>query len=208
MYKLFKRVLDFISALRLLVLISPLFLVLMALVCVKLAAPIFFKQERVTKDLHRFYIMKFRTRTDARDAEGRPLPDEQRMTPFGSFLRSTSLDELPELLNIIKGDMSVIGPRPLPPVYDAFYTDSEKTGFRVRGSLILPDSVADSAIVSWDTQLKYEAAYGQDPTFKKDAVIFINAFKILFFRQNTDCGEFVREPLNVERSYMATDCNK
>ena len=146
-----------------------------------------------------FYIRKLRSMTDERDESGALLPDEKRLTKFGRFLRSSSLDELPELLSIIKGDMSVIGPRPLPPVYNSYFTEREMKRFDVRSGLIPPDSVDSSAIISWDEQLEYEADYAETLSLKKDLSIFLGVFKIIFQRKYTDYGGFVRMPLNEER---------
>ena len=200
MYLVFKRCFDIISSLLLLMVISPLFLVLALLVRFKMGSPIMFHQVRTGKGMEQFGMTKFRSMTNATDEEGNLLPDEQRQTKFGKWLRSSSLDELPELLNIIKGDMSVIGPRPLPPVYDAYYTEYEKKRFLVRGGLITPDSVDVNPIISWDRQLAYEADYGANLSLSKDIKIFIGVFRILFNRTKTDYGEYVREPLNVERA--------
>ena len=112
-YKYIKRILDIISSLLAIIILSPLLAVTAVLVKTKLGSPVLFKQERPGKDEKIFTLMKFRTMTDERDENGELLPDEVRLTKFGKFLRSTSIDELPELFNILKGDMSVIGPRPL-----------------------------------------------------------------------------------------------
>ena len=199
LFRAFKRVFDFVSALLLFIVISPLFLVLMILVRVKLGSPIFFTQERTGLHQKHFRLIKFRSMTNERDAEGNLLPDEKRQTKFGGFLRSSSLDELPELLCIIKGDMSVIGPRPLPPVYDDYYTERELKRFEVRGGLIPPDSVDASAVISWDKQFEYEAQYAESLSLINDVKIFFNVFKIIFQRRNTDYGSFVRKPLSEER---------
>ncbi len=137
--------------------------------------------------------------TNACDNEGNLLPNEQRGTTLGQLLRSTSLDELPELLSIIKGDMSVIGPRPLPVDYDQYYTKRELKRFSVRGGLLPPDSVDSSVLISWDKQLAYEADYAENLTFKKDWEIFMAAFKILLLRKQNDYGSYVRKALNIER---------
>lgn len=200
MYKIFKRCFDFFSALVLFIVISPLFLVLATLVRAKLGSPIFFKQARSGKGAKTFSIMKFRTMTDARDAEGNLLPDEQRFTKLGHWLRSTSLDELPELLNIIKGDMAVIGPRPLPPAYNDYYSDYEKSRFKVRGGLIPPESLYYDSFVTWDKQLKYEADYANSVSLKLDVKLLLSVFKTIFKRTETDYGDYVREPLNIERT--------
>ena len=137
--------------------------------------------------------------TNACDSSGKLLPDHQRVTRFGRFLRSSSLDELPELINIIKGDMSVIGPRPLPPRYDSYYSEYEKKRFDVRGGLITPDSVDRSPIISWDKQLEYEADYAERGGLLLDLKIMVGVFRILFKRNTTGYGSFERRPLDVER---------
>lgn len=199
MYKFLKRVFDFCSSLVLLIVISPVFLILAILVWVNLGSPILFRQERTGKGIKNFNIIKFRTMTDGRDREGGLLPDEKRFTRLGRWLRSSSLDELPELLNIVRGDMSVIGPRPLPPTYNDYFKEKELARFKVRAGLITPDSVDPNPIVSWDRQLEYETEYGNNLSLRKDFNVFINVFKTLFQRAKTDYGEFVRKPLNVER---------
>ncbi len=182
------------------IVISPIFIILAILVRVNLGNPIFFKQRRTGKGMKDFTILKFRTMTDARDENGELLPDEVRFTKFGRWLRSSSMDELPELFNIITGDMSVIGPRPLPPIYNDYYRAEELARFDVRSGLVTPDSVDPCPIITWDKQFRYEAEYAKKLSLKKDIDIFIGVFRILFKRTQTDYGEFVREPLNVERA--------
>ena len=199
MYKIVKRLFDFCSALFLLIIISPLFILLIVLVALFLGLPVFFKQKRTGRDRKVFNIVKFRTMTNATDTDGNLLPDDQRFTRFGKWLRSSSLDELPELINIIRGDMSVIGPRPLPRAYDSFYRENELARFNVRGGLITPDSIDPNPIISWDEQFKYEADYGQNMSFRKDWNIFWGVFRILFRRTQNNYGSYVRKPLNIER---------
>ena len=200
MYCFFKRGFDLISALCLFLVISPLFLVLCIIVRLKLGSPIFFKQERSGFGGKTFNILKFRTMTNAKDKDGNLLPDEERFTSFGRWLRSCSLDELPELINIIRGDMAVIGPRPLPPMYNDYYTEYERNRFKVRGGLIPPESMYYDSFVTWDQQLKYEAAYANQMSLTIDVKILVSVFKTIFRRTETDYGEYVREPLNVERT--------
>lgn len=202
MYKVFKRAFDFCSALALFIVISPIFLVLAIIVRIQMGSPIFFHQVRTGKGGKDFGMIKFRTMTNATDAEGKLLPDEQRFTAFGKWLRSSSLDELPELFNIIKGDMSVIGPRPLPPAYNDYYTENEKSRFKVRGGLVPPESMYFDNYVTWDKQLKYEADYANHLSLRLDVKILISVFKLIFLRTKTDYGEYVRKPLNVERTNM------
>jgi UDP-galactose phosphate transferase len=199
-YRFFKRVFDFTSALLLFIVISPLFLVLCLLVRIKLGSPIFFKQVRTGMRGKIFYIRKFRTMTNETNAAGELLPDDQRLVGFGKWLRSSSLDELPELLNIIRGDMAVIGPRPLYPWYNDYYTDFEKCRFKVRSGLIPPESMYFDNYVTWDKQLKYEADYANELSLALDAKIFMSVFKLIFLRTKTDYGSYTREALDKERS--------
>ena len=199
MFKLFKRIFDIVSSSLLLIVISPLFFLLMILIRVKLGSPIFFKQTRSGKGMVPFNLIKFRTMTNERDDKGELLPDEKRFTEFGHWLRSSSLDELPELINIIRGDMSVIGPRPLPPLYDNYYTDRELKRFEVRSGLISPESVDNNPFISWDDQLEYDALYAEQYSLKQDIRVFFKVFQMLFKRYEGDLGGWSREALNVER---------
>lgn len=200
MYSLFKRLFDIVSSLMLLLAISPVLIVLCIVVRFNLGSPIFFKQERIGKGMRSFNLFKFRTMTDARDDKGNLKPDHDRVTRFGKFLRSTSLDELPELINIIKGDMSVIGPRPLLPRYNDYYKKEELVRFNVRMGLVTPDSVDPNPIISWDKQFEYEADYARNLSFMLDLKIIIGVFRILFKRNTTNYGSFERKPLDVERN--------
>ena len=200
MYKYFKRFMDFTLSLLLFIFISPLFIVISIMVRIKLGKPIFFKQTRTGYNMKKFNMIKFRTMTDRKGENGELLPDEERMTKFGSFLRTSSLDELPELLHIIKGEMSSIGPRPLPTIYDDYYTDEEKKRFQVRGGLIPSNNCEKKGpITNWDEQLKYEVNYVKTLCFKNDLNIFFKVFDNIFHRSKTNYGDYVRKPLNVER---------
>ena len=199
MYASLKRFFDFISALVLFCAISPLFLLIWILVRINLGKPVFFTQERSGLHGKVFRIIKFRSMTDARDEKGELLPDEKRTTMFGTWLRKTSLDELPELLSIIKGDMAVIGPRPLPPLYDSYYTEREKKRFEVRGGLIPPEVLYGNILPTWDEQLEYEADYAENICFRLDVRVMRAVFKGLFTRYEKNQGGVVRESLVVER---------
>ena len=164
-----------------------------------MGSPIFYRQVRSGKNRKQFSVIKFRTMTNQTDENGNLLADEFRQTKFGNFLRSTSLDELPELLSIVKGDMSVIGPRPLPIKYNEYFNERELKRFEVRSGLLPPDSVESSAIISWDKQLEYEADYAENISLHNDIKIFFSAIKILFKRNETNYGSFVRLPLDEER---------
>lgn len=207
LFKCFKRCFDLLSASLVFFVISPVFIILCLLVRIKMGKPVFFEQIRSGRNRKPFAIIKFRTMTNKKDNWGKLLPDEMRQTKFGNFLRSTSLDELPELISIIKGNMSVIGPRPLPPIYDNYYSDRELKRFEVRGGLIPPDSVEKSAIISWDKQLEYEAAYAENLSLKNDIKILITAIRILFTRKESDYGSYIRLPLNEERASWNTQKN-
>lgn len=202
MYEVFKRIFDFCSSLLLFVVISPLFLVLMICAMVSIGRPIFFFQERSGKHQKIFKLFKFRTMTNEKDENGKLLPDNIRLTRFGRFLRNSSLDELPELLNIIKGDMAVIGPRPLYPRYEGFYKKEELPRFNVRGGLIPPESLYYDSFLTWDKQLKYEAEYAKDLSFVLDVKILISVFKTMIRRNVEDYGAYSREALDIERSNM------
>lgn len=199
MFRVFKRIFDFVSALVLFIVISPLFLVLIILIKLKIGSPVFFKQVRTGMNMEKFSIIKFRTMTEERDENGEYLPDEVRLTKLGKFLRATSLDELPELIPIIKGEMSVIGPRPLPPKYDQYYTEREKLRFSVRGGLIPPEVLYNNVQPTWDEQLEYEASYAEKLCFSLDFSIIVTVFKGLFTRYKKDYGEYIRQGLDEER---------
>ena len=197
--KYIKRILDIVISSISILMISPLLLILAALVRIKLGAPILFRQERTGLYMKRFNIVKFRTMTDERDTDGNLLPDEMRLTKFGNFLRSSSLDELPELFLILAGDLSLIGPRPLIPIYDSYYTEYEKNRFDVRAGLIPPEAMDGVVGITWDEQLRYEAEYALDLSFARDCKILIGVFKTLFFRYGSNHGNEIRTMLSDER---------
>lgn len=201
-YKAFKRAFDFTAALLLFIVISPLFLILMICASFSIGSPIFFHQERSGKDEKPFGLIKFRTMTNATDANGKLLPDAERLTKFGRFLRNSSLDELPELLNIIKGDMAVIGPRPLYLKYNLYYTEYERKRNMVRGGLIPPESLYHDSFLTWEKQLKYEADYAENLSLALDVKILISVFKTMLRRNKEDYGAYSRKPLDVERANM------
>ena len=157
--KYFKRSIDFIITLFGFICISPLFLVLCLLVKHKLGSPIFFKQVRIGKDEKPFKMIKFRTMLDSRDENGNLLPDTDRFAKFGDFLRNSSLDELPELINVIKGDMSLVGPRPLYPFYLPYYTPEESLRHTVRGGITGLAQINGRALCRWDDRFAYDCKY-------------------------------------------------
>lgn len=180
MYKhFFKRVIDFTITLVGFILISPIFLVLCILVRCKLGSPIFFKQVRITKGDRPFEIIKFRTMTDGRDKDGNLLPDTERFTKFGDFLRNSSLDELPELLNVLKGDMSLVGPRPLYPKYLPYYTKEENLRHSVRGGITGLAQINGRALCHWNDRFAYDVKYAKNVSLFNDIrILFRTFFKV------------------------------
>lgn len=176
--RFFKRPLDFLCGVLMVTLLSWLYIIVAILVRVKLGSPVLFKQERPGKGEKVFKLYKFRTMTDARDANGELLSDEKRLTKFGRMLRSTSLDELPEAFNIIKGDMSLIGPRPLLVSYLPYYTEEEKKRHDVRPGLSGLAQVNGRNAISWDQKLAYDVEYVSKITFWGDLkIIFQTVIK-------------------------------
>jgi lipopolysaccharide/colanic/teichoic acid biosynthesis glycosyltransferase len=202
MYIICKRIFDTVAALLLAIVISPILLILIILVSVKMGWPFYFTQIRTTKDMKEFRLYKFRSMTNAKDANGNLLPDELRRTKFGNWLRATSLDELPELFNIIKGDMAVIGPRPLLPITNPYYRPSEMDRFKVLGGLIPPEVRYRRTNPSWDEQLGWEAEYGRNCSLWLDIQIYISVFVVLFKRNKEGFGAVTRGSLAKERPEM------
>ena len=157
--KCFKRCLDFLLSLCGIVVLSPILAVLAVLVRVKLGSPVLFHQERPCRHEKIFKLYKFRSMTDEKDADGNLLPDEVRLTRFGKLLRSTSLDELPELFNILKGDMSLIGPRPLLVRYLPYYTEEERHRHDVRPGLTGLAQVNGRNALGWEDRFRYDLDY-------------------------------------------------
>lgn len=172
MYKNYvKRCLDFLLSLCGIIVISPVLLVLCILVRVKLGSPVLFRQERPGRDEKIFTLCKFRTMTDERDENGELLPDAVRLTKFGKFLRGTSLDELPELFNILKGDMSIIGPRPLLVSYLPYYSEREKLRHSVRPGLTGLAQVSGRNYIDWDRRLAKDVEYVENLSFGMDVKV-------------------------------------
>ncbi len=174
--KYLKRPLDLILTTIGFICISPIFLILCVLVRINLGSPIFFKQQRTGRDEKTFEMIKFRTMTDARDENNQLLPDAERFTKFGNFLRNSSLDELPELLNVIKGDMSLIGPRPLYPFYLPYYTEKESLRHSVRGGITGLAQVNGRALCKWNDRFAYDVEYVRNITFLGDIEIMLSTF--------------------------------
>lgn len=179
--KYIKRLIDIVCSLAALLVFWWLLLILAILVRVKLGSPILFKQARPGKDEKIFYLYKFRTMTDERDESGNLLPDDERLTKFGRMLRSTSLDELPEIFNILKGDMSIIGPRPLLVEYLPYYTEEERHRHDVRPGLSGWAQVnGRNAIVSWEDRFEKDLFYVNNCTFLMDCkVLWKTIYKVV-----------------------------
>ena len=181
MYKKFvKRFLDILISLAILILFCWLYLILAVLVRIKLGSPVLFKQPRPGKDEKIFNMYKFRTMTDKKDADGKLLPDRERLTSFGKFLRKSSLDELPEMFCILKGDMSFIGPRPLLAEYLPYYTEREKLRHTVRPGLTGLAQASGRNTVDWDTRFELDAQYVENLSFLMDLKVIIMTFKTVF----------------------------
>lgn len=184
MYRLFiKRFLDFILSLLALIVLSPLLLIIAILVRIKLGSPVIFKQERPGLNERIFTLYKFRTMTDKRDSDGNLLPDEIRLTKFGKLLRSTSLDELPELVNMIKGDMSIVGPRPLLVRYLPLYNDKQKHRHDVRPGFTGYAQVNGRNAISWEEKFDLDIYYVNHVSFFMDVKIIIKTVKTVIFRE-------------------------
>ena len=188
-----KRILDIICALAALIVFGWLYIIVAVLVRVKLGSPVLFTQPRPGKDEKIFKLYKFRTMTDARDKNGKLLPDDVRLTKFGKALRSTSLDELPEAFNILKGDMSVIGPRPQLVRDMVFMTPEQRLRHTVRPGLSGLAQTRGRNALSWDGKLETDLEYIQNVTFLGDLKIIFDTVKQVFFRQkgleNSDVDE-------------------
>lgn len=179
-YKYIKRILDIISSLLAIIILSPLLAVTAVLVKTKLGSPVLFKQERPGKDEKIFTLMKFRTMTDERDENGELLPDDIRLTKFGKFLRSTSIDELPELFNILKGDMSVIGPRPLLVEYIPRYNEHQHRRHEVRPGLSGWAQVNGRNSISWEEKFDLDVEYVDNYSFAMDVkILFMTILNVL-----------------------------
>ena len=178
--RFFKRFFDIVLSLIALIVLSPVLLVVAVLVRVKLGSPVIFSQDRPGKDEKIFRLYKFRSMTDGRDENGELLPDEVRLTKFGRVLRSTSLDELPELWNILRGDMSIVGPRPLLVEYLPYYTEEERRRHGIRPGLTGLAQVNGRNACSWEQKFAYDLEYVEHYALVMDAsVIFKTALKVV-----------------------------
>lgn len=181
--KYVKRLIDISISGIALIILSPILLIVAILVRTKLGSPVIFKQKRPGLNEKIFTMYKFRTMTSQKDANGELLPDEIRLTSFGKMLRSTSLDELPELFNILKGDMSIIGPRPLLVEYLPLYNEEQQRRHLVRPGLTGWAQVNGRNAISWIEKFKFDCQYVNNITFKQDLLIFFLTIKKVFVKE-------------------------
>ena len=181
--KFFKRLFDFLLALFALLILWPILLVLAVIGAIVMEGNPFFTQQRPGKDERIFKLIKFRTMTNAKDADGNLLPDEKRLVKYGKFLRSTSLDELPELLNILKGDMAIVGPRPLLVRYLPLYNEEQKHRHDVRPGLTGYAQVHGRNAISWEEKFKMDVEYTRNITLLGDVKIIFGTVRAVFKRE-------------------------
>lgn len=182
----FKRFIDIVASIMILVLFWWLYLILAILVRVKLGGQVLFTQDRPGKNGKVFKLYKFRSMSNAKDSEGNLLPDNQRLNKFGRLLRSTSLDELPELFNIIKGDMSIVGSRPLLVKYLDYYNDYENRRHEVRPGLTGLSQVSGRNTITWEDKFKTDVKYVDNVTFLMDVKIVFLTVKKVFVREGIE----------------------
>ncbi len=181
--KYIKRPMDFILSLIAIIVLAPVLLIIAILVRIKLGSPVLFKQKRPGLNEKIFTLYKFRSMTDERDENGELLPDDIRLTRFGKLLRSTSLDELPELFNIIKGDMSIVGPRPLLIQYLPLYDDHQKRRHEVRPGLSGLAMAKGRNALTWEEKFAYDTYYANHVSFLLDVKIIFWTLAIVFKRE-------------------------
>lgn len=195
--KYFKRCFDFTGALLLIVLLSPLYIAVYLLVRLNMGSPAIFTQNRPGKDGKIFRLYKFRSMTSETDANGKLLPDVQRITKFGKFIRKTSLDEIPQFFNILKGDMSFIGPRPLLVRYLPYYTERERLRHSVRPGVTGLAQVNGRNAISWKTKFAYDVKYAENISFMGDVKIAVETVKKVLKRSDVKLA--ANEFFDVER---------
>lgn len=196
--RFFKRALDFSMALAMIVALSPIYLLLYVLIRINMGSPTVFRQKRPGLNEKIFTVMKFRSMNSKRGEDGELLPDEQRITTLGKFLRKSSLDELPQLFNVLRGDMSFVGPRPLVPQYLPYYTDEEKLRHSVRPGITGLAQVNGRNAISWDRKLAYDVEYVKNISFLNDLkILFLTAKKVLSSSGVQAVNH--EESLNIER---------
>ena len=203
MYKhFFKRFLDIVLSGIGMIVLLPVYVLLAIYVAVFMGLPVLFGQERIGKGEKPFKLYKFRSMTNKKDRDGILLPESERLTKAGIFLRNSSLDELPELWAIFVGKMSIVGPRPMPTYYGPYFKEEERKRHSVRGGLIPPDSLSGKTVTTYEEQFAYECYYADNISLWLDIKVIFKTFKILFMRVEDDYGTCERPHLNVERKDM------
>jgi len=208
-FRYIKRILDIICALAAIIVFCWLYVIIAILVRIKLGSPVVFKSQRIGMNEKPFTLYKFRTMADAHDNNGKPLPDEQRVTGFGRFLRSFSLDELPEAWNILCGDLSVTGPRPLPPEYLRYYTEPEKHRHDVKPGLSGLAQINGRNNLRWEEKFAFDLEYVRTCGFLLDVSIVFQTVRKVICRKDVvtgdivTIGDYISRPLNIERSETA-----
>lgn len=196
-----KRLFDIVVSIVALSLLMPVLLIVMLLVKIKLGSPVFFRQVRPGKDGKPFEMVKFRTMLDAYDEKGNPLPDSERLTRFGRILRSTSLDELPELWNVLKGDMSLVGPRPLLMKYLPYFKEEELQRFKVRPGITGLAQVNGRNNLPWDERFKLDVQYSEKISLVLDIkIIYLSILKVVKRSDIVDAPSETMLDLDQERS--------
>ena len=200
MYKI-KRVFDFTFCLGAILLLSPIFLLIFILVLTLVGKPVIFRQERLGINDQPFTLYKFKTMTDRLDCQGKLLPDSERLTRFGAFLRNASLDELPELFNILKGDMSLVGPRPLYSRYLPFYTPQERLRHTVLPGLTGWAQIHGRNLIPWDERLALDVWYVKNWSILLDfKILFATFFKVILRTGVSADPDLVETDLDKERA--------
>ncbi|WP_286677233.1 sugar transferase [Aminobacterium sp. EBM-42] len=189
--RFFKRPMDFFLSLTALIILSPVLVIIGLLVRIKLGSPVIFKQERPGLNEKIFTMYKFRTMTDEKDENGKLLPNKKRLTKFGKLLRATSLDELPELFNVLKGDMSLIGPRPLLTEYLPLYNEHQKHRHDVRPGISGLAQINGRNAITWEEKFDYDVEYVKNISLKLDCTIIFQTFLKVIKREGINSSEFV-----------------
>nr|WP_273377775.1 sugar transferase [Actinopolymorpha pittospori] len=201
-----KRAFDIGLALAGLVVLSPLILAVSLVVRWRLGSPVLFRQRRTGMGGRSFWVLKFRTMTDKRDRRGELLPDHKRLTRLGRLLRKLSLDEIPQLINVLRGDMSIVGPRPLLPKYDLWYTPNERRRFDVRPGITGLAQIAGRNTVGWSVRLSLDVEYVERCSLWLDSRIILQTVKVVFAREGVVADpRALMSDLDEERSEAMTD---
>ena len=201
MYKyFFKRLIDFLFAFSALIILSPIFVIITIGLFIANSGKPFFVQIRPGKDEKLFKIIKFKTMNDDKNSQGELLPDAKRLTIVGRFVRKTSIDEIPQLINVLKGDMSLIGPRPLLVSYLPFYKEEERVRHSVRPGITGLAQVNGRNTVSWDKRLAFDVEYVKNISLKNDIFIVLNSIKVVLFSKGLSVDPTIlMKDLNDER---------